>query len=99
MLLCVVLVFFICALPATILNLLDLFSIITHYRPLTDTSIFLVTVNSCANFAIYYLCGQKFRNNFAMIWNQYCCNCCHITTLVTGSVSSKMNIKTECELI
>jgi hypothetical protein len=105
MLLFVVLVFFICAVPATTLHILDMFQIIDYHRLAIDISIFLVTLNSSVNFAIYYVCGQRFRNNFMLIWNQYC-SCCKMKAgMRTASSSTNMNAitakhsKTECDLI
>ncbi|KAL7641811.1 UNVERIFIED_CONTAM: hypothetical protein RMT77_007685 [Armadillidium vulgare] len=66
MLLCVVIVFFLCNILAFIVNVLEMFNITLVY--LTMISNLLVTINSSVNFIIYCIFGQKFRRLFLQIF-------------------------------
>jgi len=68
MLLCVVVVFLACNFLAMLNNALETIWDITC-NTLINFSNFFVTFNSCCNFAIYYIFGQKFRNCFITTWN------------------------------
>uniref|UniRef100_T1J193 G-protein coupled receptors family 1 profile domain-containing protein n=1 Tax=Strigamia maritima TaxID=126957 RepID=T1J193_STRMM len=72
MLLCVVVVFFICNCLALVVNILEAFNIINDN--LTQMSNLLVTVNSSVNFIIYCIFGQKFRR---ILQRLLCCRFCH----------------------
>ena len=72
MLICVVIVFFLCNILAFSVNILELSGYVTftHFDNLVKFSNLLVTVNSSANFIIYCIFGQKFKNIFL---RQFCC--------------------------
>eukprot|EP00094_Tigriopus_californicus_P010707 TCALIF_10326-PA protein Name:"Similar to FR FMRFamide receptor (Drosophila melanogaster)" AED:0.55 eAED:0.55 QI:0/0/0/0.4/0.75/0.8/5/0/350 len=70
MLMIVVLVFLICnVLPFTV-NLMELFSI--SYKPLTEISNLLVTVNSSCNIFIYTIFGEKFQRQLCLYTRKWC---------------------------
>ncbi|KAK9717222.1 hypothetical protein QE152_g24300 [Popillia japonica] len=71
MLLCVVMVFFICNLLPLIINIIELFDI--QMREITlscliNTSNLLVTINSSVNFIIYVTFGEKFQRLFLLLF-------------------------------
>ena len=66
MLLCVVIVFFLCNILAFVVNVLEMFGIEIAF--LTMINNLLVTVNSSVNFLIYCIFGQKFRKLFFQIF-------------------------------
>ncbi|XP_058445990.1 FMRFamide receptor [Malaya genurostris] len=67
MLICVVIVFLLCNLPAMILNIMEaVYSDINDY--LVKTSNLLVTINSSVNFIIYVIFGEKFKRIFLMLF-------------------------------
>jgi len=61
MLLCVVLVFFLCNILALIVNILEHFGGDIDITWLTQTNNLLVTLNSSVNFVIYCIFGDKFK--------------------------------------
>ncbi|KAG8186962.1 hypothetical protein JTE90_005737 [Oedothorax gibbosus] len=62
MLICVVVVFFVCNALALLVNVMELFDM---YQPaLVRVSNLLVTLNSSVNFLVYCIFGQKFRRMF-----------------------------------
>jgi len=67
MLLCVVLVFFLCNILALIVNILELFG---EYDItwLTKINNLLVTLNSSVNFVIYCIFGDKFKRIFTNLF-------------------------------
>ncbi|XP_022239599.1 FMRFamide receptor-like [Limulus polyphemus] len=66
MLLCVVVVFFICNMTAFIVNILEYFDI--YWSSLTQFSNLLVTLNSSVNFIIYYNFGHKFKHTLFLLF-------------------------------
>ncbi|GJQ82966.1 GPRNNA1 [Trypoxylus dichotomus] len=71
MLLCVVLVFFICNLLPLIINIIELFNIIIDVdilQCMIATSNLLVTINSSVNFIIYVTFGEKFQRLFLLLF-------------------------------
>jgi hypothetical protein len=71
MLMIVVLVFLICNALAFIVNIMELFGI--SYKPLTEVSNLLVTVNSSCNIFIYTIFGEKFQRQLCKYLRQCCC--------------------------
>ncbi|XP_026469632.1 FMRFamide receptor-like [Ctenocephalides felis] len=67
MLLCVVVVFFICNVLALVTNILEAFYHIIEDR-LVKTSNMLVTINSSVNFIIYVIFGEKFKRTFLRLF-------------------------------
>lgn len=71
MLLCVVIVFFICNFPPMMLNCMETFNIISDspiFDQLINTSNLLVTINSSVNFIIYVIFGEKFKRLFLLLF-------------------------------
>lgn len=67
MLLCVVLVFFVCNVLSMINNILEaIYDIINEY--LVKSSNLLVTFNSSINFVIYVIFGEKFKRIFLLLF-------------------------------
>lgn len=67
MLLCVVLVFFLCNVLSMINNIMEaIYEIINEY--LVKSSNLLVTLNSSINFVIYVVFGEKFKRIFLMLF-------------------------------
>lgn len=67
MLLCVVVVFFLCNILALVTNVLEAsYDIILE--PLVKTSNLLVTINSSVNFIIYVIFGEKFKRLFLRLF-------------------------------
>lgn len=80
MLLCVVMVFFLCNVLSLVLNLLEAsYNII--YQSLVKTSNLLVTINSSVNFVIYVIFGEKFKRLFLKLF------CSHSFLVSTGRES------------
>lgn len=69
MLLCVVIIFFICNILALVNNLLEAFYGVI-YDQLVKTSNLLVTINSSVNFIVYVTFGEKFKRLFLKL----CCS-------------------------
>ena len=71
MILCVVVVFFICNTLAMVINILEMFddSIINYLTPISNL---LVNINSTTNFIIYCIFGQKFQKLLLEMF----CWCC-----------------------
>ncbi|XP_046985417.1 FMRFamide receptor [Schistocerca americana] len=63
MLLCVVIVFFLCNILALVNNILEAFYCI-NIDQLVKTSNLLITINSSVNFVIYVIFGEKFKRLF-----------------------------------
>lgn len=71
MLLCVVIVFFICNFLPLIINTLETFNIGRNsivIDQLIKTSNLLVTINSSVNFIIYVIFGEKFKRLFLILF-------------------------------
>lgn len=71
MLLCVVVVFFICNLLPLVNNIIESFKIVVDANLidiLVKTSNLLVTINSSVNFIIYVIFGEKFKRLFLMLF-------------------------------
>lgn len=67
MLICVVIVFLLCNLPAMVINIMEaVYSEINDY--LVKTSNLLVTINSSVNFIIYVIFGEKFKRIFLLLF-------------------------------
>merc|ERR1719192_1127136 len=66
MLLCVVLVFFLCNILALVVNVLEHFGRVYHW--LIATNNLLVTLNSSVNFVIYCIFGEKFKRIFTNLF-------------------------------
>ncbi|XP_055644320.1 FMRFamide receptor [Toxorhynchites rutilus septentrionalis] len=67
MLICVVIVFLLCNLPAMVINIMEaVYSDINDY--LVKTSNLLVTINSSVNFIIYVIFGEKFKRIFLLLF-------------------------------
>ncbi|XP_077282983.1 FMRFamide receptor-like [Arctopsyche grandis] len=80
MLLCVVVVFFLCNILALVSNILEAsYDIIQE--PLVKTSNLLVTINSSVNFIIYVIFGEKFKRLFLRLF------CSHSILAGTGRES------------
>ncbi|XP_022919628.2 FMRFamide receptor [Onthophagus taurus] len=74
MLLCVVIVFFVCNLLPLVINIIEVFHLDIDevlFGRMIKTSNFLVTVNSSVNFIIYVTFGEKFKRLFLVL---YCSN-------------------------
>lgn len=71
MLLSVVFVFLACNFLAMFNNVLETIWYF-NCNTLVNLSNFFVLFNSCCNFAIYYIFGQKFRTCFLATWNELC---------------------------
>lgn len=67
MLLCVVIVFFICNILALVNNILEAFYGVI-YDQLVKTSNLLVTINSSVNFVVYVTFGEKFKRLFLKLF-------------------------------
>lgn len=80
MLLCVVVVFFICNILALVTNILEAFYQII-VDSLVKTSNLLVTINSSVNFIIYVIFGEKFKRLFLRLF------CTHSFLVATGRES------------
>lgn len=80
MLLCVVVVFFLCNILALVTNILEAFYEIIE-DPLVKTSNLLVTINSSVNFIIYVIFGEKFKRLFLRLF------CTHSFLVATGRES------------
>ncbi|XP_055607472.1 FMRFamide receptor-like [Uranotaenia lowii] len=67
MLICVVIVFLMCNLPAMVTNIMEaVYDDINDY--LVKTSNLLVTINSSVNFIIYVIFGEKFKRIFLLLF-------------------------------
>ncbi|EAA01756.2 AGAP001862-PA [Anopheles gambiae str. PEST] len=67
MLICVVIVFLLCNLPAMMINIVEAFySVIIEY--MVKVSNLLVTINSSVNFFIYVIFGEKFKRIFLLLF-------------------------------
>lgn len=66
MLLCVVVVFFLCNLLALVNNILEAFYGLVDDQ-LVNVSNLLVTINSSVNFVVYVTFGEKFRRMFLKV--------------------------------
>lgn len=66
MLMIVVVVFLICNILPLIVNILEVFD--QEINEMTETSNFLVTVNSSVNFFIYIIFGEKFKKQLWQMW-------------------------------
>lgn len=81
MLLCVVIVFFICNVLPLVNNIIESFKIVVDVNIieiLVKTSNLLVTINSSVNFIIYVIFGEKFKRLFLMLF-------CHNSFFFHGS--------------
>ncbi|KAK7872157.1 hypothetical protein R5R35_001723 [Gryllus longicercus] len=78
MLLCVVVVFFLCNLLALVNNVMEVFYCGTIDQ-LVKTSNLLITINSSVNFIIYVIFGEKFKRLFLKL---FCSS--HMWAAVTG---------------
>ncbi|XP_034250339.1 FMRFamide receptor-like [Thrips palmi] len=67
MLLCVVMVFFMCNILALVANVMEAFNGVI-LDPLIKTSNLLVTINSSVNFVIYVIYGEKFKRLFLKLF-------------------------------
>lgn len=70
MLLCVVVVFFICNFPPLVANSIETFSLTNSsvVDQIINTSNLLVTINSSVNFIIYVIFGEKFKRLFLILF-------------------------------
>jgi hypothetical protein len=70
MLMIVVLVFLICNVLPFIVNIMELFSL--SFKPLTEISNLLVTINSSVNIFIYTIFGDKFQRQLVRYLRRIC---------------------------
>lgn len=70
MLLCVVVVFFICNFPPLVANSIETFNLTNSsiIDQIINTSNLLVTINSSVNFIIYVIFGEKFKRLFLILF-------------------------------
>lgn len=68
MLLCVVIVFFLCNLLPLVINIIETFNIDIDLNLMINTSNLLVTINSSVNFIIYVIFGEKFKRLFLVLF-------------------------------
>lgn len=71
MLLCVVVVFFLCNLLALVSNIIESFDLSVDdsiFDFIVKTSNLLVTINSSVNFIIYVIFGEKFKRLFLLLF-------------------------------
>ncbi|CAH0559343.1 unnamed protein product [Brassicogethes aeneus] len=86
MLLCVVLVFFICNLLPLVINIIEIFELDPDIDlgMMIFTSNLLVTINSSVNFIIYVIFGEKFKRLFLVLF-------CHNSLFNSGRDSPDMH--------
>ncbi|KAK9497380.1 hypothetical protein O3M35_004712 [Rhynocoris fuscipes] len=83
MLLCVVIVFFLCNILALITNVLEAFYGIVLTK-MVKTSNLLVTINSSVNFIIYVIYGEKFKRLFLKLF------CSHSPRICDGGTTDSV---------
>lgn len=91
MLLCVVVVFFICNILALVANVMEAFYD-TVIDQLIKTSNLLVTINSSVNFIIYVIYGEKFKRLFLKLF-------CPQGKLLCGSPAGGGRDSPECDSV
>lgn len=103
MLLCVVVVFFICNILPLIANILEAFYGLI-YDKMIKTSNLLVTINSSVNFVIYVIFGEKFKRLFIKLFcthGPFCghgrespdCNTIHEESIVLSNGETRYSIR------
>ncbi|KAF6205267.1 hypothetical protein GE061_019436 [Apolygus lucorum] len=103
MLLCVVIVFFLCNILALVVNILESFYCII-FDQMVQMNNLLVTINSSVNFVIYVIFGEKFKRLFIKLFcthGPFCshgrespdCNTFHEESVVLSNGETRFSIR------